>query len=241
MKAMILAAGMGTRLQQLTANTPKALVRVLGKPMIQWCIEHLIRHGFNDIIVNVHHHGQQIIDFLKTTDLDANISISDERDCLLDTAGGIKKAEWFLNDGNPFLVHNADVISNVDLTAMMAFHQKKKSLATLAVRNRSTSRYFLFDSENKLCGWKNEKNGELNVVQNIEASNLNKLAFSGIQMLSPQIFSLIEPSIPISTTKIYVEAAKQFSIYGFVHDNDYWFDLGKPENIQTAEDFLKDI
>ena len=155
MKAMIFAAGLGTRLKPLTDHMPKALVPVAGKPMLEHVIEKLKASGFNEIVINVHHFGNQIIDFLKEKDnFGIQIWISDETEELLDTGGGIKKAAHFFDE--PFLVHNADILSNVNLKDLYEFHQASKNDATLLVSPRKTVRYLLFNEENRLCGWVNK-------------------------------------------------------------------------------------
>ena len=162
MKAMIFAAGLGTRLKPLTDNKPKALVEVGGKTMLELVILKLKEAGFNEIVINIHHFGQQIIDYLKANNnFGLTIHISDERDYLLDTGGGIKKATPFLMGNEPFLVHNVDIFSNVDLRQLYENHLKSGATATLLVSQRKTARYLLFNKENKLCGWHNNETGEV--------------------------------------------------------------------------------
>ena len=162
MKAMIFAAGLGTRLKPLTDNKPKALVEVGGKTMLELVILKLKEAGFNEIVINIHHFGQQIIDYLKANNnFGLTIHISDERDYLLDTGGGIKKATPFLMGNEPFLVHNVDIFSNVDLRQLYENHLKSGATATLLVSQRKTARHLLFNKENKLCGWHNNETGEV--------------------------------------------------------------------------------
>ena len=154
MKAMILAAGLGTRLKPLTDKIPKALLMINDKPLLFYIINKLKQAGVNEIILNVHHHAEQIIDFLKENNhFNISVEISNEED-LLDTGGGLKKAGYFFDDGNPFLLHNVDVISSIDLTEMINHHNNQRNLVTLAVKRRKTSRYLLFDSNEQLVGWK---------------------------------------------------------------------------------------
>ena len=161
MKAMIFAAGLGTRLRPLTDHTPKALVPIAGKTMLERVILRLKDAGFNDITINIHHFGEQIIEFLRThNDFGATIHISDERDRLLDTGGGIKKARPFLDGNEPFLVHNADIICDVDLAELYRHHRESNAEATLLVSERQTSRYLLLDDDNLLHGWINKSTGE---------------------------------------------------------------------------------
>ena len=156
MKAMIFAAGMGTRLKPMTDNTPKALIPINGRPMLEHVILKLKDAGFHQIVINVHHLGDQIIDFLAANNnFGVQIHISDERDYLLDTGGGIKKAAKFLQGNEPFLVHNVDIMSNVDMKKLYDCHLETNLVATLLVSKRNTSRYLLFNKESRLCGWRN--------------------------------------------------------------------------------------
>ena len=160
-KGMILAAGLGTRLRPITNSIPKALVKVDGRTLLEGAIRHLADHGVKEIIINVHHFSEQIINYLnQNKNFGLNITISDESDQLLDTGGGLKKVSGFFNEGGAFFVRNVDIISDLDLTRMMEYHLKTHSLATIAVRKRDTSRYFLFDQDYRLCGWTNLKTGE---------------------------------------------------------------------------------
>ncbi len=232
MKAMIMAAGLGTRLGDLTVSKPKALVEVNGKPMLEYAVEYLKSYGINDIIVNVHHLGGQIIEFLKTkNNFGINIVISDERDLLLDTGGGLMKASWFFNDDKPFLVYNVDVLSKGDLRKLFVYHSVCKSLATLVVKQRETSRYFLIDKNQQLCGWRNKKTGEELIVR--YASKLSEVAFSGIQILDTSVFELSKKKGKFSLTEMYLELAEEHKIIVY-NDGSPWFDLGKPESIEAA-------
>ena len=239
MKAMIFAAGLGTRLKHLTGLKPKALVEVNGKPLLEHAINKLRHYGYSDIIINVHHFAEQIKDYLKhKNNFGVNIEISDESNQLLDTGGGLKKASWFFNDNKPFLVHNVDVLSDIDLTILYQSHIKNNPVATLAVRQRKTSRYFLFDDKLSLCGWKNIDTGELKISKD-KVDELIPLAFSGIQVLNPEIFKLINETGKFSLTDLYLRLATYNHITGLPHNRGYWFDLGKPENITEAEILLK--
>ncbi|MCB2222056.1 MAG: nucleotidyltransferase family protein [Bacteroidetes bacterium] len=233
-KAMIFAAGLGTRLQPLTHEKPKALATINGYTLLEILIRKLIRYQFNHIIVNVHHFAGQIIDFLKQKqNFAVDIHISDESGQLLDTGGGIVKASWFLDDVDSFLVHNVDVITDMDLHRMENFHLRKKALATLAVRNRPSSRYLLFDDSNKLCGWMNTKTGEKIMAR--EESGLKALAFSGIHFINAGIFQHLKRKGRFSIIEAYLELARQYPICGYQHDDGYWLDVGRPENIRQAE------
>ncbi len=235
MKALIFAAGLGTRLRPLTDKLPKALIPVAGKPMLQWVIEKLIASGVTDIVINVHHHPDILIDYINNLKyLGIHFHISDERNQLLDTGGGLKKAEVFLKGPDPFIVHNADVLSNIDLKEMLAFHKQQKALATLAVASRKTSRYFLWDG-NRLAGWENNISGEKILCQPDEKNRLRPLAFSGIHILCPKIFSLINEKGSFSIKDLYLRLAASHHIAAYEHDPRYWFDIGSPEKRENAE------
>jgi NDP-sugar pyrophosphorylase family protein len=225
---MILAAGLGTRLRPVTNSIPKALVKVDGHTLLEGAIRHLADHGVKDIIINVHHFAGQILDYLtRNKNFGLNISISDERDQLLDTGGGLKKASGFFKESGPFFVRNVDIISTLDLTGMMDDHLKFHPIATLAVRNRETSRYFLFDSDHRLCGWTNLKTGEkILSYEPLTATEL--LAFSGIQILAPEIFPLITEQGEFSLTNLYIRLAKDQVIKGYIDNGTIWRDAGKP-------------
>jgi len=226
MKAMILAAGLGTRLQPLTNDKPKALVEAGGVTLLELMIKKLIGFGFDEVIVNVHHFADQIIEFFKAkNNFNIRIEISDERDELLDTGGGIKNAGWFFNDQNDFLVINVDVITDIDLGLLMEYHLTKEALVTIAVRDRQTQRYFLFDKNIRLCGWMNKKSDERRVVRD-EQKNLKPLAFSGIHVINPEIFNLMN----------YLDLAKENKIYGYQHDNTTWVDVGKKEQLDQLSE-----
>jgi NDP-sugar pyrophosphorylase family protein len=235
MKAMIFAAGKGTRLQPLTNHLPKALVKINNIPLLEILINKLKHNGFDDIIINIHHFAEQITDFLyKNSNFGINIAISDESSLLLDTGGGLKKASWFFNDNKPFLVHNVDILSDIDLLQLYNFHIQSQSLATLAVMQRNTSRYFLFDKNNKLCGWQNLKNNTI-ITCNETKQELIPLAFSGIHVISPSIFPLMKEEAVFSITNEYIRLAEEFKISAFNHADSHWIDLGTIENISRAE------
>ncbi len=223
---MILAAGLGTRLRPITNSIPKALVVVEGKPLLQYTLEHVKRYGIRDVIINVHHFPAQIRDFLRANDnFGLSITISDESEELLETGGGLKKASWFFDDGKPFLVRNADILSDLDLSLMARAHALVKPLATLAVRTRETSRYFLFNDKNRLCGWENKKSGEKRISMKCE--ELHPLAFSGIQILQPEIFSLMIETGRFSLTDLYIRLASDHLIKGYMDNSLEWRDIGK--------------
>ena len=235
---MILAAGLGTRLFPLTADKPKALVEVQGIPMLEVLIKKLIRFNFTEVIINVYHYPGQIVDFIKSKNyFGIRIEFSDESGKLLDTGGGLKKAAWFFNDEKPFLVHNVDILSNIDLNGLNQFHEKNGTLATVCVKKRQSSRYFLFDKDNLLCGWKNIKTGE-QILTKTNVPSPVELAFSGIHIISPQIFGMIEENGIFSIIDLYLRLSKNNGIIGYRHDDDYLFDLGKIENLEKAVKLL---
>lgn len=238
MKAMIFAAGMGTRLKPMTDNTPKALVPVAGVPMLERLILKLKDAGFTEIVINIHHEGQQIIDFLTANNnFGVQIHISDERDYLLDTGGGIKKAASFLTGKEPFLVHNVDIISDVDLRKMYEDHQKTNPLATLLVSKRTTSRYLLFNNNNRLCGWRNHETGEVkSYYPDFDPNLYNQYAFGGIHVISPEIFEWMEEwtgKFPI--INFYLSICAKTVIQADPVENLRLFDIGKPEALTEAE------
>ncbi len=237
MKAMIFAAGKGTRLKPLTDNTPKALVPVNGTPMIELVIKNLISIGVKEIIVNVHYLADQIIDFLNSNNnFGIRIEISDETNELLGTGGGLKKASWFFNSNEAFIVHNVDVISNIDLKGMFDFHNQNKALATLAVRKRTSSRYFIFNDKQELSGWENTKTSEKIISK--PSDNIKKLAFSGIHIISPAIFKNIKQNGKFSIVQNYLELSKSNLILAYQHDKGYWFDIGSSEKLDVAEKYI---
>jgi len=234
MKAMILAAGLGTRLKPFTDKHPKALAMVNNKTILQRNIRYLASFEINTIIINIHHFADQIISFIKKNKgFGSNISFSDERDEVLETGGGIKKAAWFFEKQNePFVVMNVDVLTDMNLNAMISLHQTNKPLATLAVSSRKTSRYFLFNEQNILCGWKNVKTGEEKISR--QSSKYIEKAFSGIHIISPEIFPLIKMEGKFSMVDVYLELAKAHSIQAFDHSGSRFIDVGKPESILEA-------
>lgn len=238
MKAMILAAGLGTRLKPFTEKHPKALAVVNGKTLLQRTIEYLAEFGFNEVIVNVHHFANQIIDVIeKNNGFGSTVTISDETDAVLETGGGIKKAGWFLGKGaSSFVVMNVDILTDLDLGEMLAFHEKNNPLTTLAVTKRDTSRYFLFDEKDQLCGWRNVKTGEEKISR--KSTKYIQKAFSGIQIISPEIFSLINQTGKFSMVDTYLELAKDYPILGFEHSPSKLVDAGKPESILKAEELF---
>ncbi len=237
MQAMILAAGLGTRLQPLTKHTPKAMIKVGQHPLLEITIRRLIKYGFNDIIINVHHFADQILQFLEEKNyFNINITISDERDQVLETGGGLKKARPFFRAA-PFILCNTDIITNVDLKKMYDAHLEKGALVTLATRHRSTSRYLIFDEENMLVGWQNIKTGEVKMCR-AQKGKLELRAFSGIHVIDPGLFDLMTQTGKFSIIDVYLKAAADHQIYSYNHDSDIWMDVGKKENLEAAHDII---
>ncbi len=238
MKALIFAAGLGTRLKPLTNTKPKALVELNGKPVLEHVIRKLIQHNFNEIIVNVHHFSSEVIHFLDHLDIpDVHIAVSNESDKLLDTGGGLKKASWFFNDGIPFLIYNVDIISSIDLTKLYESHINSKAEITLAVSNRNSERVLLFDKNDQFCGWRNNKTKEQNIVRD-PGGAFNMFPFSGIHVMDSTILNLIKEEGRFSIIKLYLRLAELTRISYYYHENDFWIDIGKPENIEKAENWL---
>ena len=234
---MILAAGLGTRLKPMTNTVPKALVEINNKTLLEIAILNLCSSGFDDIIINVHHFSEKVIEFVKLNKFEAKITISDESEKLLDTGGGLFFAKEFFDKKEPFLIYNVDILSDIDLKKLHNSHIKSNAIGTVAVRNRSTSRYLLFDENKNLSGWKNIKSGETKIVRQNQ-KDLTPLAFSGIQIIDPKIFELYEKIGKFSIIDVLLSLAKNEQIKAFRHDNDFWMDLGKPENLQLAEKLL---
>jgi NDP-sugar pyrophosphorylase family protein len=241
MKAMILAAGLGARLRPLTDHRPKALVEIAGRTLLEITLARLRAFGIRQVIINVHHLAQMIIDYLKTNDnFGMRIEVSHE-EALLDTGGGLKKAAWFfLEDSNcfekPFIMHNVDVLSTIDLARMVQFHTENKALATLAVQDRETFRYLLFDEQLELCGRRYGREGKDEGVRPF--AKAQALAFSGIHVISPRLFALMteEGAFPIINCYLRLAAQGERTL-AFRADEYYWRDLGRPEHVtQAAQD-----
>ena len=274
MKAMVFAAGLGTRLKPLTDTMPKALVPICGHPLLYHVIDKLVKAGYDHIVVNVHHFPDQIIDFLKVHDFGVRIDVSDERDYLRETGGGIRYAQPLLTDFStppsaplemtgegplsfrpsgasgeifrqePFLVHNVDIVSNLDFKWFREQH-RAEALATLVVSERKTQRYFLFDEENRLRGWTNLATGEVrSPYKDIDPEKCRKLAFSGIHLISPEIFNAFERlqvGDRFSIVDFYLKACAEYPIYGVVPPEFTMVDVGKFATLPEAESICADI
>ena len=237
MEAMIFAAGLGTRLQPITNHIPKALVEVNGTTLLEICIRNIIKYGFDRVIVNVHHLGEQIIDFVANHSFDAEIVISDERQLLLDTGGGLKKASQLLVQDSPLLIHNVDVLSAIDLADLYHHHCQSGAIATVAVAERNTSRYLLFDTEDNLAGWTNRKTGETIWAKPQQKDNVVPLAFSGIHVVNRQLTDLLPPAAPYPIIPQYIAIARHSTIKAYKHKADEWIDVGKPDSLVAANSF----
>jgi NDP-sugar pyrophosphorylase family protein len=245
--AMILAAGLGTRLKPWTDHHPKALALVNGKSLLQRNVEYLQQYGIRNLVVNVHHFAEQIIEVIRTNNgWGSNISISDETDTVLETGGGLKKAAWYFKNVTDFVLMNADILTDLNMQNMLQQHKTNQALATLAVTNRETSRYLLFTPDNHLCGWKNIKTGEERphplptlssaVIRGGEGEPvLRAFAFSGIQIINTQFFSLMTREGKFSIIDVYLDLCSSQTILGYDHTGDRLIDAGKPESIQKAE------
>lgn len=227
MKAMIFAAGLGTRLRPLTNDKPKALVPYKGKPLIQIVIENLKRQGIDEFVVNVHHFAPKVIDFItEMNNFNAKIQISDETDILLETGGGLHKASKYLKN-NTFLIYNVDILSNINIKSLIEHHKKSNSIATLAVQKRESSKRLYFNNDGFLVKWKNEKTGEEKISRQCNKSL--PFAFSGIHVVEPKIFNYMEHGV-YSIIETYLLVAKTQKITFFDHTNTLWRDMGKPES-----------
>lgn len=239
MRAMILAAGLGTRLRPLTNDRPKALVEVNGRTLLEITLARLREFGVSEVIVNVHHFADMVVDYLiKNGNFGMRIEISREPE-LLDTGGGLKKAAWFFLEDpagrdQPFFLHNVDVISTIDLHRMAQTHRERNGLATLAVQHRKTSRYLLFDDQLRLCGRRSREDGVPELVRNCQQAQA--LAFAGVHVISPRIFDQMTEDGAFSIIPTYLRLSGQReTIAGFPADEYDWRDLGRLENVAKAK------
>ena len=243
MKAMILAAGLGTRLRPLTNDRPKALVEVAGRTLLEITIARLREFGVREVIVNVHHFAGMVTRYLhEKSNFGMRIDISDEEDSLLDTGGGLKRAAWFfLEEGEaaaPFILHNVDVISTIDLGRMLEFHTRNQALATLAVQQRQSSRYLLIDEQMQLCGRRLVKEQKTELVR--ASPRFEEVAFCGIHVISPRLLTMMIEEGVFSIVQTYLRLAGEGErIAAYRADGDYWRDLGKPESVARAAEELK--
>lgn len=237
MKALIFAAGKGTRLKPFTDHHPKALAVVNGIPLLERNIKYLQGFGINDFVINIYHFGEQISEFLKkNSNFGSNIELSDEKDQLLETGGGLLFARKFLDHGEDFLIMNADILTDLDLNSFITFHQEKKDFATLAVSDRTSSRKLLFNEDMILKGWLNVQSGEQRLAE--FNKGFKPLAFSGIHCINPEIFTKIKRKGKFSIMEEYLDLMSYESIHGYEHSAEI-IDVGKPESIAQAEQIFK--
>jgi MurNAc alpha-1-phosphate uridylyltransferase len=234
MKAMIFAAGLGTRFKPWTDKHPKALALVNGKSLLQRNVEYLQQYGITDVVVNVHHFADQVIEAIEVNKgWGSNILISDESEEVLETGGGLLKAAELLKDDEPFITLNADFLTDLNIDDLLHFHQQKRSLISFGVTHRKSSRKFLFNDELRLCGWKNNATGEEKI--SITASNLLPMAYSCVVVFEQSVFDLIPQRGKFSIVETYLSLAAQHPIYGYDHTGDKLVDVGKPESVAVAE------
>ncbi|MBI4669826.1 MAG: nucleotidyltransferase family protein [Elusimicrobia bacterium] len=251
MKAIILAAGIGSRLRPVTGKIPKALIEIGGTPVLEIVIRRLMKAGVKEIIINLHYLPEMLVDFLKVkNNFGLRIEFSRESE-LLDTGGGLKKAADFFDDGQPFFLHNADVLSNIDLNQMYRFHVGQGALATLAVKKRRSNRYFLFDKEGLLCGWGTSEpltsfdsaQDRLPSPSKGEGKEREAMAFCGIHVISPEIFQKMSETGVFSINQVYLRLAGQGeTIQAFRADDYYWADIGDEKKLkQVRQDIGKKV
>lgn len=231
--AMIFAAGLGTRFKPWTDKHPKALAVVNGKSLLQRNIEYLQQYGFDEVVVNVHHFADQIVDAINQNNgWGSKIIVSDERDGVLETGGGLLKAKEYLRD-RTFLTINVDILTDLNLKAFLSFHQQEGATISLGVTNRKTSRYLLFNEYNRLCGWRNTATGQERIA--IHSDNYQQKAYSGIAVFEPSVFNFITQTGKFSLIDVFLSLAPQHKISGYDHSESKVIDVGKPESIATAE------
>jgi NDP-sugar pyrophosphorylase family protein len=234
MKAMIFAAGLGTRFKPWTDSHPKALAIVNQKPLLQRNIEYLQQYGIRDVVVNVHHFSIELVKTIKENKgWGSNVVISDETEELLETGGGLLYARDLLRSSEPFITLNADILTDLDLHKLISYHKKNKALISFGVTDRETSRNFLFDNHNRLCGWRNSTTGE--EIYAVKRNNLHQMAYSCVAVFDPAIFELIPQTGKFSLTETYLSLAADHFILGYDHSGDKFIDVGKPESVKIAE------
>jgi NDP-sugar pyrophosphorylase family protein len=233
-RAMIFCAGLGTRFKPWTDKHPKALAMVNGKSLLQRNIEYMQQYGIREVIVNVHHFADQVVDAIKKNDgWGSKVFISDETDEVLETGGGLLKARDLFPPGERFITTNVDILTNLNIHQLLAFHRKNDALISFGVTDRKTSRYLLFDDEDHLCGWRNTKTGEEKLSH--PGRNVSEKAYSCVVVFEPAVFGLIPFSGKFSLIDLYLALAKTHPILGYDHTGDKLVDVGKPESIAVAE------
>lgn len=233
MKAMLFAAGLGTRLKPFTDHHPKALAIVNGMTLLEHNIRYLQRAGIYEVVVNVHHFADQIETILEQQEgFGSRVTISDERDAVLETGGGLKKAAPYFEGAEEVLVMNVDVLTNLNLHNLIGRHRATNAMATLAVMNRKSSRYFLFDEQMQLCGWQHNGTGEQRISR--QAPVFHPFAFSGIQVIAGRLLRELKQEGKFSMVDVYLDLAKTNKITGYDHTGDLFLDVGKPESLEQA-------
>ena len=238
MKAMIFAAGLGTRFKPWTDSHPKALALVNDKSLLQRNIEYLQQYGIRDVVINVHHFAAQVIKAVKDNNgWGSHITFSDETSELLETGGGLMKAKDLLTGNQPFITLNADFLTDLDINRLLDFHKQKNALISFGITNRKSSRNFLFDEVNRLCGWRNSSTGEERI--SIEKPCLKPMAYSCVVVFEPNVFDLVPQRGKFSLVDSYLSLAASHPIYGYDHSGDKLVDVGKPESVAIAEELFK--
>lgn len=234
MKGMILAAGIGSRLRPITNKIPKVLLTVHGRPLLDYAIKYLYKYDISSIIINVHHHAHQIIDYVRNQSYEGvHIAFSDETGLLMNTGGGVKKASWFFRDQPYFVLMASDIITDLNLTTVAQTHQQTGAAATLAVKTRETSRSLLFDGNDILCGWRDNRTGQIKYV-NGKSGYQYDAGFSGIHVISTSLLHKM-PDGPFSITDFYLQIADNQKIKAFRHDKDTWLEFGRIAKIKQIE------
>jgi MurNAc alpha-1-phosphate uridylyltransferase len=234
MKAMIFAAGLGTRFKPWTDSHPKALAMVNNKSLLQRNVEYLQQYGICDVVVNVHHFADQLIEAIeKNKGWGSNISISDERDEVLETGGGLLKARSLLESDEQFITINADILTDLPIDKLIAYHHSSKALISFGITHRQSSRCFLFDEDNRLCGWQNNLTGEKKI--SIDKEGLHQMAYSCVAVFDQKVFDLIPQIGKFSLTETYLSMAADHLILGYNHSGGKFIDVGKPESVAKAE------
>lgn len=234
MRAMIFSAGLGTRFKPWTNEHPKALAMVNGKSLLQRNIEYLQKYGVTDVVVNVHHFADQIKEAIKkNSGWGSNVIVSDETNQVLETGGGLLKARSLLESSEPFVTLNVDILTDLNLNKLFEFHIKLRPLISFGVTSRETSRYFLFDENDRLCGWRNTKTGEEKI--SVIKPNLVQKAYTCVAIFQPEVFGLVKQTGKFSLTETYLDLAKEHLILGYDHSGDKLVDVGKPESVAIAE------
>jgi NDP-sugar pyrophosphorylase family protein len=238
MRAMIFAAGLGTRFKPWTDHHPKALALVNGKSLLQRNIEYLQRYGIHEIVVNVHHFPDQIEAAVeKANGWGSRVFISNEREGVLETGGGLLKARALLENGAPFLIMNVDILTNLSITGLLDFFHREQPLIAFGVTDRVTARNFLFDHQMQLCGWRNKSTGEERIVR--ETVDLQERAYSCVAVFNPEVFAKIRQNGKFSLTETYLDLARDHRVLGYDHSGDVLIDVGKPGSVTDAESLFK--